>query len=653
LVRKIQFIMNRRNTTFFALIFLTFNIFSQKATLGTADKLYDNYSYVDAIDMYKKVAAKGYKDETMFQKLGNAYYFNAELDKAVHWYSELFQMNLNQPKEYYFRYAQSLKSIGDYSNADKMIELYNNKSKDDFRGILYESSKDYLKTIASNSGRFVIEDAGINSEFSDYGTSFFGNYLVFASGREVLSNSKTISRWNNQRFTNLYKARVTSSGKIEAPEKFSKEVNSKFHESTPVFTNDGQTMYFTRNNFNEGKRGQDDKHVTLLKLYKASLINNEWKNVVELPFNSDLYSVAHPALSPDDKVLYFASNMPGTIGQSDLYMVEILSDNSYSKPVNLGKGINTEGRETFPFISDDGYLYYASDGHPGLGGLDVFVSKLDMYQPTGEIQNVGAPINSTTDDFAFLIDSQSRTGFFTSNRAGGQGYDDIYKFTETKKLACEQLITGFIEDDESKERLANVKVSLYDETNHLVSGSTTDSNGDYSFEKVICGKNYHIRVEKPGYDSDEQSAITEIKSGATIVDLKIEKRIKKYNIGSDLAKLLNIPLIYFDLNKYDITEVGAFHLEKILTVMNETPTLKIAIKSHTDSRGSAKSNEILSDNRAEATMNWLIENGISPDRLTAKGYGENELVNECEDGVKCSEELHQLNRRSNFIITEI
>ena len=218
-----------------------------------------------------------------------------------------------------------------------------------------------------------------------------------------------------------------------APYKFDKNINSKFHESTPAFTNDGKTMYFTRNNYLDGKKGKDGNEITLIKIYKASLENNKWTNISELPFDSNNYSTAHPALSPDGKTLYFASDMPGTLGQSDLYKVIINDDGSFGIPENLGNTINTEGRETFPFVNDENEIYFASDGHPGLGGLDIFVSKINADGTFSEVQNVGADVNSPKDDFAYLIDTKSRRGFFTSNRDGGQGYEDIYKFLETRK----------------------------------------------------------------------------------------------------------------------------------------------------------------------------------------------------------------------------
>ena len=359
--------------------------YSQKAKVATADKQYERYSYVDAIAVYERVAEKGYKDGKMFQKLGNAYYFNAELVKAAKWYSELFAMNQDQEPEYYYRYSQALKSTGDYAKADNMLEQFTTKSGNDKRAQLFESNKNYLQEIQSNSGRFNTTDAQINSEYSDFGSAFFQNKLIFASSRETKGVSKKVFKQTNQSFLNLYESEVTPNGNLSEPVSFGKNINSKFHESTPVFTKDGKTMYFTRNNYSGGKKGVNSNKITLLKLYKSTFENNTWSDATELPFNSDQYSTAHAALSPDNKLLYFASDMPGTKGQSDLFKVAINSDGSFGTPENLGAAINTEGRETFPFVSDDNELYFASDGHPGLGGLDVYVSKIEKDNTSGEV----------------------------------------------------------------------------------------------------------------------------------------------------------------------------------------------------------------------------------------------------------------------------
>ncbi|TDE26705.1 flagellar motor protein MotB, partial [Flavobacterium ranwuense] len=607
----------------------------------------------DAIKTYERVAEKGYKSADMFKKLGNAYYFNADFDKAAKWYGELFTMDTsNLEPEYYYRYAQSLRSTDQNDKANEMMELFNQKSGNDSRAKLFKKNTNYLEAIKANSGRYQIEDAGVNSKYSDYGTALYSNKIVFASARDTGSLGQRKHKWTNQYFTNLYTADLGDNMTPSAAKKFDKNVNSKFHESTPAFTSDGKTMYFTRNNYLDGKKGKDGNKITLIKIYKATLENDKWTNVTELPFDSDNYSTAHPALSPDGKTLYFASDMPGTLGQSDLFKVKINEDGTFGIPENLGNTINTEGRETFPFINDENEIYFASDGHPGLGGLDVFMSKINEDSSFNEVQNVGADVNSPKDDFAYLIDPKSRRGFFTSNRDGGQGYDDIYKFLETRRLICEQLLYGEITDIKTGEILANTKITLYDNQFKVVNTVASDEKGNYSFN-VECGKTYNVRAEKPEYTTKEQKITITKTDGKTHLPIALEKEICKVAVGDDLGKCFGIKMIYFDFDKSDIRVEAALDLEKILDVLNQYPTMKLDIRSHTDSRGTFEYNEALSDRRAKSTIKWLVKNGVNKNRLIGKGYGESQLVNKCADNIECTEEEHQLNRRSEFIITAL
>ena len=655
--------MRTRIVVIVAILLKGFLVNAQEVKINKANKDYDQFAYVDAIKTYEKVAEKGYKSAEVFQKLGNAYYFQSKLEDANKWYTELFAMNQEVEPEYYFRYAQTLKSAGDYKKADQMMEKFYQKNGTDNRAKIGMSQKDYLAEIKKNSGRYRIENAGINSEFSDYGTAFYKDELVFASARDTGSISSKKHSWTNQSYTNLYGAKVTDNGNFESPDKFSKSVSSKYHESTPVFTKDGNTMYFTRNNFNNGKKGRDSERTILLKLYKATKEGDKWTNVTELPFNSDEYSCAHPALSPDEKTLYFASNMPGALGnkkQSDIYKVAIYAGNSFGTPENLGDKINTEGRETFPYVTDNNELYFASDGHPGLGGLDVFVTQLKEDGSVGSIKNVGEPVNSKMDDFAFLIDTKSKNGFVSSNRKEDNlGYDDIYKFTEILPIPkdCEQFLTGIVVDDASQEPIANAKVILYDSVENKLKELTSDASGKYDFGKVDCDTKLKIRAEKPTYNTNEISVAIPNESGTTDSKVSLELTVKPFKPGDDLAGPLGIKMIYFDLDKSNIRPDAAVELAKILIVMTQNPTMKIDVRSHTDCRQTAAYNLALSDRRAKSTIAWLVKNGIAADRLTGRGYGESQLVNDCgcepTNASPYSEEQHQKNRRSEFIIMSL
>jgi outer membrane protein OmpA-like peptidoglycan-associated protein/tetratricopeptide (TPR) repeat protein len=625
----------------------SFDSYAQQSKINAADKKYNSYAYIDAIKTYEKVASKGYKSEDMFKKLGNAYYFNSDFEGAAKWYGELFAMSTDVEPEYYYRYAQSLKSTGDTNKANKLLDEFNAKNKTDNRAKLYEGDKSYLDQIKANSGRYNIENAGINSKYSDYGTFVHDHKVYFASARDTGNFSKRKHKWTGEYFTNLYFADVDSA-KVK---KFKTDLNTKFHESSPAFTKDGKTVYFTRNNYIDGKKGKDEEKATLIKIYKATLENGKWTKIAPLPFSSDNYSTAHPALSPDEKTLYFASDMPGTIGQSDLYKVAIKENGDFGIPENLGKSINTEGKETFPYVTDENEIYFASDGHPGLGGLDVFAGRIQKDGTIGDIQNLGADINSPKDDFAYVIDPVSREGYFSSNKEGGQGSDDIYKFLETKALRCIQELNGTITDTETGVILPGAKVTLY-ENMTILNTTFADVNGLYKFP-VDCGKTYNVRAEKEDYATKEVSITIGKLSGKTSLPITLDPNTCKVTVGDDLGKCFKIKMIYFDLDKSNIRQEAAIDLEKILVVLNENPSMKLDIRSHTDSRASFKYNDALSDRRAKSTIEWLIKNGVKADRLTGKGYGETQLVNKCADGVPCSEAEHQENRRSEFIITAL
>ncbi|MBS7231240.1 PD40 domain-containing protein [Flavobacterium psychroterrae] len=637
---------------FSLIIVFSFNSYSQKSKTAAGDKKYDSYAYIDAIKTYERVAQKGYKSEDMFKKLGNSYYFNSDFEGAAKWYGALFEMNTAVEPEYYYRYAQSLKSTGQNEMANKILSEFTAKYKNDNRGKLFKDDVNYLDEIKANSGRYTIEDAGINSKYSDYSSYVYDNKIYFASARDTGNFSQRKHKWTNEYFTNLYFADVDpTTNKSSKVNKFKTSINTKFHESSPAFAKDGKTVYFTRNNYVNGKKGKDDNKITLIKIYKATLDNNgKWANITELPFNSDNYSTAHPALSPDDKTLYFASDMAGTLGQSDIYKVTINGDN-YGAPQNLGNSINTEGKETFPYITNENEIYFASDGRPGLGGLDVFVGKIEDDGTISNIQNLGADINSPKDDFAYIIGPVSRRGYFSSNKDGGKGSDDIYKFLETRKLQCIQELTGIITDAETNMILPETKVTIYEGQN-IKSTTISDGSGAYTFP-VECGKTYNLRAEKQDYTTKEVSITISKLTGKTSLPIALDKSTCKVMIGDDLGKCFAIKMIYFDLDKSNIRIEAALDLEKILDVLNNNPTMKLDIRSHTDSRATFKYNESLSDRRAKSTISWLIKNGVAKNRLTGKGYGETQLVNGCSDGVQCTEEEHQMNRRSEFIITEL
>ena len=645
-----------KNIIYTALFIFTIGAFAQNSNIKIGDKQNQKLAYIDAIKTYEKIVKKGYVNTEICEKIGDAYYYNANYKIAAEWYQKLFSLSKKPNSEYYYRYALTLKSTGKNEESDKFMNQYLLLAPNQQRSVLLKSDENYLNLIKQNSERFEIGTLTINSPNSDFGGSFYKDQLVFSSSRESKNIYKRTHSWTGLPFTSLYSGAINQEGLVSEPKRFAKNIDTKYNESTPVFTKDGKTVYFTRNNYLKEKKGYNAEGIALLKIYRAQINQKqEWDNITELPFNSDNFQVAHPALSPDEKTLYFASDRPGSTGNSDIYKVEIKSDGNFGEPENLGNSINTEGRETFPFISESGILYFASDGRPGLGGLDIFQVDLNKINKRNSVLNIGAPINGTMDDFSFCINEATNRGFFTSNRDGGQGNDDIYGFIQNKPIVypCEQQLAGIVLDKQTNEILPGSDVSLFSKDHQLISTQISNQKGEFNFGYVDCGSGFYIRASKTDYSTDEKEIQIPNYSGETKTTLFIEKTDIPIGPGTDLSKVFHIKEIYFDLDKYNIRTDAAIEIAKILEVLLEYPTMKVAINSHTDSRQTNSYNDVLSNNRAKSTRKWLIKQGIAADRLTAKGYGETKLVNNCSDGVDCTEEQHQANRRSEFIVISL
>lgn len=625
---------------------------AQSSKLKQADKDYENYAYVEANKIYEQLAMKGYRSLEMFQRLGDGYYFNARYKEAAKWYGELFGMSSEQPSQYYLRYSQSLKSVGN----DLMAKQYYDKylSTITTSGRDYISAEQYLDLIEENSGRYSMEKLGINSnEGFDFGGSFYGeDKIVFSSNRGV-SISSRVSSWDGMSYLDLYEATMDGDGNLSNPTKLRGNINSKYHESTPAFTSDGTTVYFTRNNETSQEKKSKSKTINL-KIYRATVEDGKWDNIEDLSINSDHYSTAHPALSADGSKLYFSSDRSGGYGGTDLYVVDINSDGSLGDPKNLGSKINTSGRESFPYINANNELYFSSDGHFGLGGYDVFYVKLDADgTPGSRILNVGKPVNSSGDDLAYVV--KDSKGYVSSNRAeegnSGNYYDNIYRFVENepiKDVFIKSRIFGVVTDKITGFPLANTTIKIVDERNNEIASIQTDGKGFYQKE-VDFNEDYIINATKEQYGGAD--AFSKKGRKEREHNFELYRLAKEVEVGDDLAKLLNI-IIYFDLDKYNIREDAQVELEKLVVVMKENPGISIDVRSHTDSRASDSYNMTLSANRAKSTVEYLVSRGIDKSRLTGRGYGETELVNWCANGVDCSEEEHQQNRRSEFIVVE-
>ncbi|WP_452223129.1 OmpA family protein [Lacinutrix chionoecetis] len=638
--------MKNRIYVIIALLTLSFNFgFSQKdgKVNATVDKEYNNLKYKEAIRDLSKLVKDGNNSPDVLAKLANAYYFNVEMEEAAKWYGELLAQDAAIDFEYYYRYAQALKATGKYEDANKYLKKFAVLKPNDSRSKKFLESPDYLTTIDKLSGNFTIENLDMNSRFSDFGTSFYKDGIVFASSR----GEGRLYKWNEQPFLDLFYVKDDA----DKPVRLSENINTKFHESSTSFTNDGKTMYFTRNNYFNGKKRKSSDKVVGLKIYKATLSDaGQWTNITPMPFNNDEYNVAHPALSLDNTKLYFASDMPGTRGKSDLFVVDILADGGYGEPQNLGDVINTEGRENFPYVSNNGTLYFSSDGHQGLGGLDIFYANLEGS--IKKVQNIGKPINSSRDDFEFIIDEFTNVGYLTSNRYNGKGDDDIYRF---QRAICNQLISGTVVDKNTNQVIPEATVIVYNSENKEVYRFTSDQNGAFGYNSDCKKGTYKAVASKEGYEPEELTyeIDPEIKLDLALKLNLTPEKAEVAAVGTDLFVLLDLNPIYFDFDKSFIRPDAQVELQKVINYLNEYPSVSIDVQSHTDSRGRDAYNEALSQRRNKSTKNWIInKGGISKSRISGRGYGETQLVNRCSNGVKCTEEEHQQNRRSMFIVTK-
>ncbi len=506
--------------------------------------------------------------------------------------------------------------------------------------------------------RYSIEPLSINTDHFDYGGIIYNDTLYFSSTRST-DRRKVIDLWSRHPFLDIYMSAYNleenSYGEVK---EIKGDVNTKYHESTPVFTKDGKTMYFTRTNYTP--KSEKDKNMSELRIYQASKVGDKWVNVKDLSINGDGFSNTNPALSTDEKTLYFSSNMPSTIGLTDIFYCSIFNDGTLGKPVNMGPKINTQGRESFPFITEDNELYFSSDGHYGFGGYDVYY--VDLNSSDFQLLNIGKPINEVSDDFAFSINNRSKKGFFSSNRSKGNttsNIDNIYSVFESKPISdlMEKEIKGKVVDKNTGEPLSNVTVEIKNLEGKIISTTKTDIDGQYS-AKINTFKEYTVAIYFNKYDSTDKY----IAKGKNSKDVnfemnknKIEIKTSEENIekATDLSKALEVKQVYFDYSKSIIRKEAEVQLEKIVATMKIFPKMRIEIESYTDSRSSVAYNKKLSDKRSQSILSYLIKRGISKKRLTAKGFGESKLVNKCSDGVECSEEEHKLNRRSEFIVSSL
>ena len=425
-----------KKTAFILFLLFGISFASAQIDLKKGDEYFEGYEYLKARDIYLKLYKRGLRSMELYKRLGDSYFKTAEYEEAAKWYKRLFDEGFNIEPEYYFRYGQSLKATGKVDKGNELIKKYYELIHDNvrLRQLQKKANIIYDNDIQLEYSTYELDSLNkINTEYSEYSPYVYKDKLIFTSNGHKPTGYKN-HLWNGVPFTDLYISRLKTPIEPTYPKPLPGNLNSDYFEASVTFTKDMKTMYFSRTDYFNNKLNVDENDVNKLKIFRAELINGKWKVVEKLPFCSDNFTYSHPALSPDGKRLYFASDIPGTYGESDLWYVEIYEDNSYSYPQNLGPKINTSERESFPFVDKDNKLYFASDGQIGYGGLDIFTVEIKEDGSFGDVLNLGPPINTRKDDFSFYIDPDTNVGYFASNRDGGKGMDDIYAFTKTDYL---------------------------------------------------------------------------------------------------------------------------------------------------------------------------------------------------------------------------
>lgn len=640
-----------KNVLTISLVLFT-NLFHGQQKLKAANEMFNRMAYIEAAKLYEEYLEKNPKLTTQtITNIADTYYKLNDMQKAVRWLEKLYNIQGNQlPDLYVLRYTQALRSAKDYDKANKIDREIIAKKKDKAKLQLFIANQRHLDSLSQKKSLFEINNLEINSKYSDFGATFYGDKLVYSSSKEIATIDKKKYSWNNQSYLTLYVAeRTQTDGNLSNEKLFLPEITSKYHDATITFSNDLQTFYYTTNTLKGTKLKNNKKGTNNFQIIKSTINSGKITKKEKLSFNSLEYSVGHPSLSPNGKWLFFVSDMPGGYGETDIYMVELFANGSMSTPKNLGPKINTIGREMFPYFNNE-KLYFSSEGHFGFGGLDIFESNFNGSEFSYP-KNIGEPINSNKDDFSFIVDSTSKFGYFSSNRDSGKGDDDIYYFTK-KETECTQYINGIVVNSKSKKPIDNVSIKVFNSFGNLKKEYFSDTNGKFDFE-INCNENFRLMALKANYSSQEKEIKTSNKHDETT-----SVNFELANLGDFLVKdneneKIDINTIFFEYNKWDITPQAAIELDKVVYILQNFPKVRIRIESHTDSKGDDLYNLKLSDNRAKSTQKYILSKGIHPDKIeSAVGFGEMRLKNKCKNNVNCNEDEHYINRRSDFIIVE-
>ena len=603
---------------------------AQNKNTKVADKLFARFEYIKATKEYLKLVENGKADPYVYKQLADANYNMFNSTEAVKWYAKAAETQ--QDAETYYRYAQMLKADGKYDDANKQMKKFAAAAPNDLRAKAFNENPNYIPRLLDKAKLYDVKPSDISSDKSDFGAVLYDNSLYFASAR---NGARKNYGWTDEPFLDIYKADYNTDGTITNATTVT-ELNSKWHDGPITISSDGKTAYFASESYKEKVSTPKDKKANAkfsqVYLFSATKAADTWGNISALPFNDKAFSNSNPSLSRDGKTLYFSSNRPGSVGGTDIWKVAVNADGTFGDPQNLGNKINTEGNESFPFIADDNKtLYFASSGKQGLGGLDIY--QIDLSG--GDATNLGKPVNTEKDDFAFTFNESIKIGFLSSNRNGN---DDI--FIVNPLCAVDVLIV--VTDAKTGAILSNASVSILDDKKNVIATEMSNAKGEVSY-RVECDRAYVVQASKDGYEGNT-FAITKSKGPKA----KVDAPLQPIDVIVTETEVILKP-IYFEFDKSNITQEGAFELDKLVQVMKNNDKMVIMAKSHTDSRGSDNYNLTLSDRRAKSTVQYIISKGIDASRISGKGMGETEPKEVCNP---CTEVQHSLNRRSEFLIVK-
>ncbi len=633
------------------------SVFAQKKSgkEKRGDKYYFVYSFGKAIDAYthaKNLSLEGQR------RLAKSYSDLNETAQAEEAYSKLTGTpGGNLPLDDY-NYARVLQANGKYELADVWMGKFIDSLPGDLRAKDYAANHSGRSNLSEDKGKYKTDHLNFNTDAEDFGPCYYKNQLVFSSSR---TESKKKYNWNGKPFLDMYMADLDGD-QLKTPSIFDKSLNGKLHDGPASFNKDGTYMAFTRNDYSTKKKN----HVVRIQICFSTYKDGKWSTPEPFALNNTNYSVGQPCLSADGNTMYFSSDMPGGCGGADIYRVKKDTVGTWGVAENLGDKINTEGDELFPFFEENnGILFFSSNGRFGLGGLDIFIAP-EKDAGFGVARNAGFPVNTANDDFAFIVNDKLTKGYLSTNRAGGSGDDDIYSVDIIKDLDIGKRLQGIAKDKDANP-IPNTAIALLDEKDKVIDSLTTKADGAYTF-LVDAGKNFKLVGKKDNYLKGEALANTfgrEFTIKADVVLLNREDNIaKQITVGADLGKILELNPVnlgdlssttaYFDLDKYNIRPDAEVELGKVVKVMNDYPEMNVEVRSYTDCRASKEYNQILSDKRAKVSA-WYIKKRITkPERVSGKGFGKTKMVNGCAcDGdviSDCTEDQHQQNRRSEFII---